>query len=438
MNEKDFKAQVRLRADPSKALEVDIQATDKEEAIHKLSDKGYMVINIAERGAPGQASSGVSSIFKMSLKSPGKAKDAFEKKNATKIKMPWEKVSNRELIFFAVQLGTLLKAGVPLMRAMDVVNRGLINPIFKASLTSLKDKIMQGTSFHQALRLEGNVFPRIWVNLVEVGESTGKLPECLDEIANYMGSAARIKAKVTTAFFYPTILTVAVTAALGFLLVFIVPKFQAIFSAQKLELPTLTKIVVATSDALRFHAPTVLTVLGILIAGIFYAARLPAIKLKIDQMLLKMPIFGELTMQVAAVRFCRSLKTLLHSGVQLLKSLEISGRLLNNSYLENSLKDAATAVSGGASLGRQLEQRQLFPIFMTQFLSIGEESGQMELFLDILANYYEEQVDTFLARLTSLLEPFLLIFMGGVIGIVVISMFMPIIMLSTGSGMSAM
>jgi type IV pilus assembly protein PilC len=161
---------------------------------------------------------------------------------------------------------------------------------------------------------------------------------------------------------------------------------------------------------------------------------LPKVRIGFDMMSLGAPIFGVILTQVAVVRFSRSLGTMLRSGVPILQALEISGRLVENEYLEFGIKQVATAIKGGQGLGSQLEARKIFPVFMTQLLSVGEESGQLEKFLSLLANYYEDRVDTFLARLTVLLEPFLLIFMGAVIGTVVVSMFLPIIELSTHGG----
>ncbi len=343
-----------------------------------------------------------------------------------------KKVSVRELIFFGVQLGTLIKAGIPLLRSLEIVGKGTSNPYFRDVLQRLTKRISEGSSFAVALRECSDVFPWIWVNLVEVGETTGKLPECLEEISRYQEAAARIQGKIITAFFYPGILSLAVTGALTFLMLFIVPKFAAIFAEQNAELPTLTRIVVTISNLLRFQAPLLLLFIFGIAVAFFFLKKNPKSRLLIDHYFLGTPLFGELSLQVAVVRFSRSLGTLLRSGIQILQALEISGRLVENSYLEAHIKQVAQAVKGGQGLGLQLEARKIFPVFMTQLLSTGEETGQMENFLAIIANYYEETVDRFLARLTVLLEPILLIFMGGVIGTVVISMFLPIIELSMG------
>ena len=432
---KHFKCRVRLRERPQEAKEVVLNVNDSESALQTLWDQGYVVISIREdeRREVGYRGSrtlwgSVAAMFRgeVPTSQSGASKSFWSF---------FQHISNRELIFFAVQLSTLLKAGVPLIRALEVIRRGSANPAFTASLESLRKKVSDGAPFYQALRGQGKTFPWVWVNLVEVGESTGKLPESLEEIAHYQEAAARIRRKVISALFYPSILMLAVFCALTFLLVFIVPKFVAIFETQHLKLPVITQFVVALSNLIRYNSIPVFVGIAALVAGAVYAGRHPKGRLFFAAFRLGAPVFGKLALQVAVVRFCRSLRTLLRSGVQILQALEISGRLLENGYLEQKLRQVATAVRSGQGLGVQLEAQHVFPVFMTQLLMIGEETGETERFLEILANYYEEQVDTFLSRLTVLLEPILLIFMGSVIGTVVISMFLPIVELSTGAGL---
>ncbi|MFH1800191.1 MAG: type II secretion system F family protein [Candidatus Omnitrophota bacterium] len=420
-----FDCQVRSRDLPGQAKILTLEAPSKEIAVQRLIAQGYVVISVH---AQGEKKSGFWNIFSRQSSSSGKA--------SKRVSAPiFNRVSTRETIFFGVQLATLLKAGIPLLRSLEIVQRGVANPYFRKVLGHMRKRITEGGTFSIALRTYPDVFPWVWMNLVEVGEATGKLPDCLEEIVHYQESAARIKGKIITAFFYPAILTVAVIGALTFLLLFIVPKFAAIFEAQKMPLPVLTQIVVATSNVLRFNF---LWVAGAVVAvgiTLAYTSKAASIKLVYDRLSLNAPLFGPILLQVSVVRFTRSLGTLLRSGVQILQALEISGRLVENKHLEASIKRVAQRVRGGQGLGLQLEVQRIYPVFVTQLIAIGEESGQLDRFLDLLSNYYEEQVDAFLARLTTLLEPFLLVFMGGVIGTIVISMFLPIVELSTQAGM---
>ena len=420
-----FDCHVRLRDLPGQAKTLTLEAPSREAVTQKLLDQGYMVIDVREHG---KKKGGFQNIFSKNLsssdKGSGGASFSF-----------FERVTTREIIFFAVQLSTLLKAGIPLLRALEIVERGIANLLFRQVIHNLRKKVSEGGTFSNALRSYPHVFPWIWVNLVEVGETTGKLPDCLEEIAHYQESSAKIKSKVITAFFYPGILTGAVVGALTFLLLFIVPKFTGIFITQKMPLPILTKIVVAVSDTLRMNFLWVAGLVAAVVIAFVYTRKLPAMKMAYDKMSLGAPLFGPILMQVAVIRFTRSLGTLLRAGVQILQALEIAGRLAENLFIEAGIKRVIQQVRSGQGLGVQLEARKMFPVFMTQLITVGEESGQLDRFLTLLSNYYEEQVDTFLSRLTTLLEPVLLIFMGGVIGTIVVSMFLPIIDLSTrGAG----
>jgi len=418
-----FDCQVRSRDLPGQSKVLTLAAPTKEVAVQKLIAQGYVVIEVEEQG---KKKNGFWGIFSKRSLSSGKASG----KVSASI---FNRVSTRETIFFGIQLATLLKAGIPLLRSLEIVQRGIANAYFQQVIQHMRKRVTEGGTFSAALR-NHRAFPWIWANLVEVGEATGKLPEVLEEIVHYQESSARIKSKVITAFFYPGILTAAVIAALSFLLVYIVPKFAAIFIAQGLQLPILTQIVVATSNVLRFYFLWVIGTVVAAVIALVYTSKVPSVKVSYDKMVLHAPLFGPILLQVAVVRFARSLGTLLRAGVQILQALEIAGRLVENTFLEAGIKKVGQQVRGGQGLGFQLEVRGIFPVFVTQLISIGEESGQLDRFLDLLSNYYEEQVDAFLARLTSLLEPILLVFMGGVIGTIVVSMFLPIVELSMRAG----
>lgn len=419
-----FKCHVRSRNLPGEAKILTLEAPTKDAAIQKLLAQGYMVIEVREHG---KKKSSLQDIFSSQSSSSDKGS------GGTALSFS-NRVTTREAIFFSVQLSTLLKAGIPLLRGLEIIEKGITNLFFRHVLDDLRKKVSGGGSFSNALRSYPKVFPWIWPNLVEVGETTGKLPDCLEEIGHYQEAAARIQRKVITAFFYPGILSFAVIAALTFLMVFIVPKFADIFVAQNMKLPVLTQIVVAISDIVRTKFILVAGFVAALVVAYVYTKKMPPVKLMYDKLALDAPLFGPILLQVAVVRFTRSLGTLLRSGVQILQALEIAGRLVENRYIESGIKRVAEQVRGGQGLGVQLEARNIFPVFMTQLITVGEESGELDRFLILLSDYYEEQVDTFLTRLTTLLEPVLLVFMGCVIGTIVISMFLPIIELSTGAG----
>ncbi len=418
----NFKCRVRSRDLPQEEKTIVLVAANKDEVVQRLLTQGYVVLSVEKVASGGERFRNAFS-FQTAFSQKGKGLSLFRS------------VSTRELIFFAIQLATLLKAGVPLLRALEIIRKGAANPYLQEILFAVQKKVSGGSTLCVALKDYPNIFPWVWINLVEVGEATGKLPECLEDVAHYQEAASQIKSKVVTAFFYPGILTAAVMGAMAFLLIVIVPKFSVIFKQQHMTLPALTQVVIGFSDIICNQTLSLGIFVAIVIGGFIFVTKSPRLRPSYDLFRLGLPVFGTLLVQVAVVRFSRSLRTLLRSSVPILQALEISGKLVENKFLEGKIKEVATAVKSGQGLGLQLESKKVFPVFMTQLLTVGEESGQLERFLDLIAQYYEESVDTFLARLTTLLEPFLLIFMGAMIGTVVISMFLPIIELSTrGAG----
>lgn len=419
-----FACVVRPRDMQGQSKTIILEAPSKEDAVQRLLNQGYMVVSVSTSG---KKIPGIMNIFSVSV----------SKKNQSifKFSLPmFQGVSEREVIFFAVQASTLLKAGVPLLRSLDIIHKGISNHAFKSVIQSIKKKIAGGATLNAAIRDHPKVFPWVWANMVEVGEATGKLPQCLDEIAVYQEAAARIKTKVITAFTYPAILMTAVIGALTFLMIAVIPKFEEIFIQQNLKLPVITQIVIGISNIVRHHFLIVILIVVVAVIAFLHFRKTPKVCIFFDTIALGFPVFGIIFLQVAVVRFSRSLCTLLRSGVPILKALEISGRLVNNSFIELKIKQVAEAIKNGQMLGAQLESKKMFPVFMTQLISVGEESGELERFLDLIAKYYEDGVDTFLTRLTTLLEPIMLVFMGGVIGTIVISLFLPIVTLSTGGG----
>lgn len=410
-----------------------------EEVIQKLHREGYLVIN-AEHFTGGQGgllwkligrrraitpesplgTEGEKSDF--SLLAGGKSVSRFQL---------FGHVSARELISFAVQLSALLKAGVPLIRSLQVVQKGTKNKYFKSVFGNLIEQVSGGFSLSHAIGEYRNVFPSVWMNLVEVGEASGNLPNVLDEIAHYQEAIQRIKSKVISALFYPSILILFATCAVGFLLLKIIPKFEEIFVSLNAKLPTITEWVIIASKLLRNYFPIFIVLIVAGIVGAIFANRTKTGKVIFDFLKLQLPIMGQLILQVSIVRFTRSFRTLMKAGVPILQSLEIAGRLAENAVMEEAITEAREAIRGGRGLGVQLEAAGLFPVFMTQLVSVGEEAGELERFLEIIANYYEERVDTFLSRLSTMLEPLLLIVVGAVIGVIVVAMFLPIMEIST-------
>lgn len=415
-----FDCRVRSRQSPEDLETITVVAEDKEQALSKLHRDGYLVISIHE-SHEGRGSSKKSGLDLKAFKARRNFLSAFNT------------VTTRELIFFAMQLSTLLKAGVALLRALEILERGTANMMLAGVIKKMAKTVSEGRSLGEALREHPKVFPWLWTNLVEVGEMSGTLPEVLIEVSRYQEASEKIKGKVVSALFYPGILMTIAGAAVTFLLIFIVPKFAEIFKSQNMQLPVLTQMIVAVSYVIKNYAIFVVGFIAIIIYLIKLYASTPLGKISIGGFFLKAPLFGGFILEVSVVRFSRSLATLLHAGLPLIKSLETAAKLTGNAFLEKRILEAREAVTQGHGLGVQLESKKVFPIFMAQLISVGEETGEIESFLKMLSNYYEERVDQFLSRISVVIEPIMLVFMAAVIGTIVIGMFLPIVELSTGA-----
>ena len=426
-----FEFRVRRRDDVSKIETLKLEAEDLESAVTKLHQSGYLVIWAKSISEAGSGFFGLFGKGKIHFFEGAKVPVTGKLARASRLHiLPAVKV--RELIAFAIQMSALLHAGVPLIRSLETVQKGVKNNFFRRVLIQCIEDVRAGFALSHALSKFPRVFPTIWGNLIEVGETSGNLPDVLKDIAAYQEATQRVKSKVISAFFYPTMLVILATAAVIFLMLKIIPQFDKMFSGLNLKLPVITQIVVVISHALQnyFLLFAFLVVAGVF--GIAFAYRSKRGRFVVDSIKVRMPIMGQLVLEVSIVRFTRGLATMLRAGVPILQALEISGRLVQNSMVQAVVETSRTAVQAGRSLGYELEKNGLFPSFMTQLVSVGEESGELERFLEIIANYYEERIDNFLARLSTLIEPILLVIIGSMIGVIAISMILPIIEISTG------
>ncbi len=418
-----FECRVRSRDNPGIIEVMAISASDEDDAVLRMQRQGYIVVSATE------------------VREHEKIREKLKKIHAKSQKeeyrgrwyIPFAKpVQTRELIFFAVQLSTLLKSGIALLRALDILEKGTSNLYFRVVIRKIHKKVSDGHPLNQAIREHSRVFPWVWRNLIEVGEMAGTLQQVLLEIGRYQESAERIKGKIVSAMTYPAILLLAAVTAVAYLLTFIVPQFESIFISQGMALPFLTAWVVGLSKLIRGGFVPILILTGLGIVALKYFLSSPPGRYLWGRILLQFPIFGPLALEVASIRFARGLSTLLHAGIPLLKGLETAGPLCGNAFIETEVNSVREAVSQGHGLGIQLEVKKVFPVFMTQLISVGEETGEIESFLRIIADYYEERVEQFLSRISAMIEPLMLFVMAGIIGVIVIAMFLPIIQLSTG------
>ncbi len=338
-------------------------------------------------------------------------------------------VRTKELAVFTRQLGTLLRAGMPLLRGLEVLGRQEKNSRFRAVIEAIAASIKSGGTLSEALRSHPRIFDRLYINMIKAGEAGGVLDTVLDRLARFQEKSLHLRGKVTAALVYPVIvLAVAVTILCG-LLVFVVPKFQQIFAdlLKGAPLPRLTQAVLNVSDLVRHN---VLAALGLAVAvwlAFRFFRRTPAGARAVDTLLVKLPLFGDLILKAIIARFSRTLGTLLSSGVPILPALLITRDTCGNARVAAAVSAVHDRVKEGSPVARPLEATAVFPPMVTSMIEVGEHSGQLPEMLNKVADIYEDEVDHAVAGLSALIEPILILFLAGIVGTIVIALFLPII-----------
>ncbi len=354
-------------------------------------------------------------------------------------KAPRPRVRGDDLVVFTRQLATMINAGITLLEALDILSEQADDKGFQYVLSTIVDDVRSGTDFSTALGQHPKVFKRIYVNMVKAGEASGQLDEILNRLAGYLEASAALRREVIGAMTYPVVSLCLVMGITGFLLIYIVPKFEEIFkSFENLELPAITKFLLGLSKFLSSNVLfIVLGLIAFAIAFTFYK-KTDRGEWQIDWLKLQLPIFGSLFRKIAISRFARTFATLIKSGVPILGALEIVAATAGNRLISDAVDAARESVRQGESLGDPLAASKMFPPMVTRMISIGEKSGALESLLEKIAEFYDQQVKTTIESLTSLIEPLMLGLMGFLVGSIVLAIFLPILklqsQLSSGGG----
>ncbi len=338
-----------------------------------------------------------------------------------------KRIKPRDIALFTRQLATMMKAGVPLLQAFDIVGRGNSNPNVSRLLADLRADVETGTSLSAAFRKFPQQFSDLYCNLIEAGEAAGILESILERLATYMEKIEGIKAKIKSALMYPVAVILVAFIVVAVIMVFVIPSFKEVFSSFGAELPAPTRLVIALSEAFVHHG---LLILGVLVAaGVGLARawrRSPGLQRLTDQWLLRLPVFGALVRKSIVARWTRTLATLFAAGVPLVEALDSVGGAAGNSVYREATTGIQHEVSTGVSLTHAMTQSRVFPTMVLQMCAIGEESGSLDHMLGKAADFYEAEVDDTVAGLSSLLEPIIIVFLGSVVGGIVVSMYLPI------------
>jgi type IV pilus assembly protein PilC len=337
-----------------------------------------------------------------------------------------------DLASMARQLATLLDAGVPLLRSLDIVRQQAEVKSLYTALEEIQKDVEGGESLSRALARHPKIFSDFWVNLVATGEASGQLPYALIQLTEYMESAASLQRKIFSALIYPILLTIAATAALIVFITIVVPMFAQLYSYFGARLPFLTTVVINTSMGVKKYLFLLIFIIILTVFGILRFRHTERGRMIFDTLKVRAPLLKLLFYNVTLYRFSSGLAMLLKSGVPILYSLEVVSKAVANKIYENIILQAKEKVKVGESLGATLEGFSVeFPPFVTNMIKVGEESGNMPAMLEHVAGYYQEKVETIVARLPYIIEPIILLTIGGVIAIIVIGMFLPIFGIAT-------
>jgi type IV pilus assembly protein PilC len=337
------------------------------------------------------------------------------------------RVTIEDLVLISRQLATMIRAGLPLIEVLNILGDQVDKLTLRVVLRQIERDVQGGSSLFEAMARHPRVFNQFFLSMVKAGEASGMLDAILDQVAIYMEKAASIRRKVKSATMYPAAVSVFAVLIMTLIMWKVVPVFQEIFEGLGGDLPVLTKMVIAASNFVREQWYIVLAiVVGIVIVLVQWGKTKPG-RYQIDLFKLKMPIFGPLLLKVAIARFSRSLGTLMRAGVNILSALEITAKTAGNVVIEDAIYRTRNSIQGGESITKPLVESGVFPPMVTRMIEVGERTGALENMLHKIAEYYEDQVDAAVSGLTSLIEPLLIIFLGSIIGVVVVSMFLPLI-----------
>ncbi len=335
-----------------------------------------------------------------------------------------------DLVIFSRQMATLVGAGIPLIQALDILADQVEKEKFKIILRDMHHEVQSGKSFSDAMAKYQSVFSALFIHMVRAGETSGSLEEILDRVANYLEKASALQKKVKSAMMYPASVTIIAFLITFGMLTFVIPKFAQIYEGLNAKLPLPTQILINLGNYLSANWYWVLGMIGLCILGFVQAIKMPGIRLHWDTAKLKMLIFGPILLKVAVSKFSRTLATLVRSGVPILSSLEIVSKTSGNKRIELVIVALMDSVKKGESLAGPLGKSEIFPSMVIRMIAIGEETGELEEMLIKIADFYDTQVDAAVSGLTSLIEPLIIVFLGVVIGGIVIAMFLPILTLA--------
>jgi len=341
-------------------------------------------------------------------------------------------VKDKDIVVFTRQFATMIDAGLPLVQALDILSNQVENKSLAKALAGIKNDVEAGSTYADALRKHPKVFTDLYANMVAAGESGGILDTILNRLAAYIEKAMKLKKKVKGAMIYPLVVSTVAVSVIAIIMIFVVPTFSKMFTSMGGTLPLPTQLVISLSN---FIAGKGGIVTFMLLVGFFIALKQTRKtekgRLMTDKIFMKLPIVGILLRKVAVAKFTRTLGTLISSGVPILDGLEITAKTAGNKVIEYAVMDIRQSVSEGKTIAEPLMKTKVFPPMVTHMISVGESTGALDAMLSKIADFYDDEVDNAVGNLTAMMEPMLMVFLGGSVGFIVVAMYLPIFKLIT-------
>ena len=407
-----------------------VEAASTNEAIGQLRQAGFFPTNVYEEGKGGGGRDG------KAAKRAAKATPVTQPREKRKgiVLFQRRKVKPKILMIYTRQLATLIDSGLPLLRGLNVLAKQERDAVLKNTINKLAESVQGGNTFSDSLAQFPLIFNDLYVNMVKAGEVGGVLELVLTRLAEFHEKAAKIKNKVAAAMVYPLIVMTMAIAIMGFLLVFIVPKFEAIFHDMLGDrpLPAITTFVITVSRFVQAHWLVIIALIFAAIAGYKFANRTAKGKAILDRVKLRFPLFGDIIRKTAISRFSRTLGTLVTSGVPILQALNITRETAGNMVIARAIGQVHESVKEGESIVQPLEASGAFPPMVVSMIDVGEETGQLPEMLLKIADVYDDEVDNAVAAMTAALEPIMIVFLAVVVGTIVIALFLPLISIIQG------
>ena len=335
-------------------------------------------------------------------------------------------IKEADVIIFSRQFSTMIDAGLPIIQCLDILHGQQENATFKKMLKDIKDSVEAGQTLAEALKKYPKQFDDLYVNMIAAGEAGGILDTILRRLSAYMEKAARLKAQVKGAMTYPIVTMIIAVIVVAVILVFVIPVFQELFADFGSELPMPTQIVVTVSNFVKSKILYIIVGVALFIYAFKKYRNTNKGRIVLDALALKLPVFGLLLRKVAVAKFTRTMGTMLSSGVAILEALDIVARTAGNKTVESAIYSVRAGITEGRTMADPLSESGVFPSMVCQMIAVGESTGALDAMLEKIADFYDEEVDQAVENLTALIEPFMLVFLGTVIGGLVVAMYLPI------------